>query len=111
MYIFLRLEHKNGELLYNRFSIQPSGNPFFNPEVLCMPVLAAIVKFVKSGRDAVWQEDWQGSLGHYFRKDQKPDDFDERVERILARIDAEIAEQARQQPVVGAERDPASAKE
>jgi hypothetical protein len=59
----------------------------------------------------VWQEEWQGSLGYYFRKDKKPDDFDERVKRILTRIDAEIAEQARQQPVEGAEQDPASAKE
>jgi hypothetical protein len=92
MYIFLRFEHKNGELWWNRFSIQPSGNPFYNPRILCEPVLAAIAKFVNSGRDAVWQENWQGSLGYYFRKDKKPDDFDERVERILTRIDAEIAE-------------------
>jgi hypothetical protein len=92
MYIFLRFEHKNGELWWNRFSIQPSGNPFYNPRILCEPVLAAIAKFVNSGRDAVWQENWQGSLGHYFRKDKKPLDFDERVERILARIDKELAE-------------------
>jgi hypothetical protein len=47
---------------------------------------------MKLGRDAVWEQDWQGSLGHYFRKDKKPDDFDRRVERIIARIDSEIAE-------------------
>jgi hypothetical protein len=111
LYVYLRSEHKSGELYASRFCIQPSGNPYYNPAGLCELALAAIVQFVNSGRDAVWQEDWQGSLGYYFRKDKKPDDFDERVKRILARIDAEIAEQARQQPVVGAERDPASAKE
>jgi hypothetical protein len=111
LYVYLRCEHKSGALYYNRFCIQPSGNPYYNPAGLCELVLAAIVQFVNSGRDAVWKEDWQGSLGYYFRKDKKPDDFDERVKWILARIDAEIAEQARQQSVVGAERDSASAKE
>jgi hypothetical protein len=110
LYVYLRCEHKSGALYYSRFCIQPSGNPYYNPAGLCELALAAIVQFVNSGRDAVWQEDWQGSLGYYFRKDKKPDDFDERVKRILARIDAEIAEQAQQQSVECAEQDPASAQ-
>jgi hypothetical protein len=93
LYVYLRTEHKSGELYYARFCIQPAGNPYYNPKGLCELVLAAIVHFVNTGRDAVWPEDWQGRLGHYFRKDKKPDDFDERVDRILTRIDAEIAEQ------------------
>jgi hypothetical protein len=110
LYVYLRCEHKSGELYYARFCIQPGGNPYYNPAGLCELALAAIAQFVNSGRDAVWPEDWQGSLGYYFRKDKKPDDFDERVEWILERIDAEIVEQARQLPVEDAEQDPASAK-
>jgi hypothetical protein len=93
LYVYLRCEHKSGELYYNRFCIQPGGNPYYNPAGLCELALAAIAQFVNSGRDAVWPEDWQGSLGYYFRKDKKPNDFDVRVDRILARIDAEIANQ------------------
>jgi hypothetical protein len=92
LYVYLRCEHKSGELYCARFCIQPGGNPYYNPAGLCELVLAAIVQFVSSGRDAVWKENWQRSLGRYFRKDKKPVDFDERVKRILARIDAEIAE-------------------
>lgn len=90
LYLYLRRfdpEDKSKRLWLVWYPLQPSGNPLMNPRRLQDNVLAAIVKFMEQGRDAVWHEDWQGRLPFYFRVDEKPADFDTQLEEILKKIE------------------------
>ena len=83
----LNPEGSEKPLFWMRYFIQPGGNPYFIPESLRLDALAAIVKFVEQGQQAVWPEDWQGDRPFYFFDDKKPDDFDEQLVLILQKID------------------------
>lgn len=82
-------EGKEKPLWWGRYSIQPTGNPFFNFKSLQINVLAAIVKFMELGGRSVWPHDWEGKKPFYFFEDRKPSDFDEQLSLILQKIDLE----------------------
>ncbi|AJQ97932.1 hypothetical protein [Gynuella sunshinyii] len=88
----LRVGHESGALWWCKYVIQPGGNPFYLDNVLTEPVLISIVKFMEQGRDVLLAKDWQKHRGIYFREHPKPADFDEQLQRILNKIDAEKRE-------------------
>jgi hypothetical protein len=97
MFFYLRFLDPDGEekpLGFAQYQIQPSGNPYSNPWSEQEPVLAAAVKFMELGQEAVWPNDWQGRKNFYFFDDKKPEDFDRQLALILQKIDEEKAAEA-----------------
>ncbi|MEJ2407043.1 MAG: hypothetical protein P8171_22715 [Candidatus Thiodiazotropha sp.] len=97
MFLYLRFlvpDKEENPLGYAQYQIQPSGNPYTNPWSQQEPVLAAIVKFMEQGQEAVWPTDWEGRKNFYFFKDKKPEDFDRQLTLILKKIDEEKAAEA-----------------
>ncbi len=85
----LRYVHENGELWWWQYAIQPGGFPFALNHYLTDLALASVVKFMEQGRGALLDRDWQGPRGIYFREDKKPEDFEEQLQTVLARIEVE----------------------
>jgi hypothetical protein len=97
MFLYLRFlvpDKEEKPLGFAQYQIQPSGNPYTNPWSQQEPVLAAIVKFMEQGQEAVWPTDWEGRKNFYFFKDKKPEDFDRQLTLILKKIDEEKAAEA-----------------
>lgn len=88
MHILLCRENARSMKDWRGFAFQPTQNPFYGPPKYNKPALAYVMRFMDEGMSSVRNEPYdQSRKGWFLREDRKPEDFERKVEVILADIE------------------------
>jgi len=69
------------------FIITPSGNTYYNSVESYREILSYVCHYMEKGFNSVATQPWTGRRGIYLFNDNKPEDFDEQLERIVTYLD------------------------